>query len=95
MDGIELRERAKQEADELGPVPANPREHEIWIEERRGAIVLLAGLADWNRQLLPSAATGEWVRITARDLAARCDERVPLTLTRTWRGGPTPAGVWE
>jgi hypothetical protein len=68
MDGIELRERAKQEADELGPVPANPREHEIWIEERRGAIVLLAGLADWNRQLLPSAATDEWVTIAARDL---------------------------
>jgi hypothetical protein len=68
MDGIELRERAKQEADELGPVPANPREHEIWIEERRGAIVLLAGLADWNRQLSRSAATGEWVSITVRNL---------------------------
>ena len=65
MDAIELRERAKQEAAELGPVPANPREHEIWVEERRGAIVLLAGLADWNRQLLRSAATGEWVSITA------------------------------
>jgi len=49
-------------------VPANPREHEIWVEERRGAIVLLAGLADWNRQLLRSAATGESVSITARDL---------------------------
>ena len=68
MDVIELLERAKQEADELGPVPANPREHEIWVEERRGAIVLLAGLADWNRQLLRSAATGEWVSITVRDL---------------------------
>ena len=39
---IELRERAKQEAAELGPVPRNPREHEIWVEERRGVIVLLA-----------------------------------------------------
>jgi len=68
MDVIELRERAKQEAAELGPVPANPRDHEIWIEERRGAIVLLAGLADWNLQLLPSAATGEWMPIAARDL---------------------------
>ena len=64
---IELRERAK-EADELGPVPVNPREHEMWVEERRGAIVLLAGLADWNRQLLRSAATGERVSITVRDL---------------------------
>ena len=68
MNAIELREQAKQEAAELGPVPANPREHELWVEERRGAIVLLAGLADWNRQLLRSAATGEWVSITARDL---------------------------
>jgi len=68
MDVIELRERAKQEAAELGPVPTNPREHEMWVEERRGAIVLLAGLGDWNRQLLRSAATGEWVSITARDL---------------------------
>jgi len=40
----------------------------MWVEERRGAIVLLAGLGDWNRQLLRSAATGEWVSITARDL---------------------------
>ena len=49
-------------------MPANPREHEIWVEERRGAIVVLAGLADWNRQLLRSAATGEWVSITVREL---------------------------
>ena len=68
MDVIELRERAKQEADELGPVPTNPHEHELWVEERRRATVLLAGLADWNRQLLRSAATGEWVSITVRDL---------------------------
>jgi len=53
---------------ELGPVPSNPREHELWVEERRGAIVLLAGLADWNRQLLRSAATGEWVSVTVKDL---------------------------
>jgi len=63
-----LRERAKEEAAELGPVPANPREHGIWVEERRGATVLLASLADWNRQLLRSAATVEWVSITARDV---------------------------
>jgi len=68
MEVIELRERAKQEAGELGPVPANPREYELRVEERRGAIVLLAGLADWNRQLLRSAATGEWVNITVREL---------------------------
>jgi hypothetical protein len=36
--------------------------------ERRGAVVLLAGLADWNRQLPWRAATGELVSITVRDL---------------------------
>ena len=44
-----------------------------------GAIVLLAGLADSNRQLLRSAATGEWVGITARGSASCRDERVSLT----------------
>ena len=66
MDVEELR-ASQARTEELGPVPANQRAHEIWIEERRGAIVLLAGLADWNRQLLRSAATGESVSITARD----------------------------
>lgn len=68
MDVLELRERAKAEAIEVGPVPANAREHELWIEERRGAAVLLAALADWNRELLLSAANGEWVSIAVRDL---------------------------
>lgn len=68
MDVAELRERAKAEAEELGPVPTNAREHELWVEERRGAVVLLAALADYNRELLRSAATGEWVSITARNL---------------------------
>ena len=67
MDVEKLR-ASQARTEELGPVPANQRAHEIWIEERRGAIVLLAGLADWNRQLLPSAATREWVTIAARDL---------------------------
>jgi hypothetical protein len=49
-------------------VPTNPREHELWVEERRGAIVLLASLADFNRELLRAAANGEWVSITVRDL---------------------------
>jgi hypothetical protein len=67
MDVTELRERAKAEAADVGPVPANPREHELWVEERRGAIVLLAALADHDRDLLRSAATGKWVSITVRD----------------------------
>ena len=68
MHVTELRERAKAEAVELGPVPANAREHELWVEERRGAVVLLAALTAYDWQLLRSAANGEWVSITARDL---------------------------
>jgi len=49
-------------------VPANQRAHEIWIEERRGAVVLTRGSCRLEPQLLPSAATGEWVTIAARDL---------------------------
>src|SRR5262249_53676408 len=79
MDVIELRERAKQEAEELGPVPANPREREIWVEERRGAIVLLAGLAN-----LESAALAERSHRLVGEhhhprSPPRCDERVSLT----------------
>jgi hypothetical protein len=40
----ELRERASREADEIGPEPASRREREVWTEERRGAVVLLASL---------------------------------------------------
>jgi hypothetical protein len=68
MDVDELLNRAKVEVAELGPVPANRREHQLWVEERRGAVVLLAALADHDGQLLRSAATGEWVSITVRDL---------------------------
>jgi hypothetical protein len=35
MDASELRARANAEADELGPVPLDPREREQWQEERR------------------------------------------------------------
>jgi hypothetical protein len=30
MDAAELRARARQEADELGPIPLDPREREMW-----------------------------------------------------------------
>jgi hypothetical protein len=53
MDAHERRERA--EVGELGPIPADPREREMWAMERRGAIVLLAGLADWDAALLKRA----------------------------------------
>jgi hypothetical protein len=45
----------RQEADELGPEPPGS-EAELWREERWGAVVLLAGLADDNVELLDEAA---------------------------------------
>jgi hypothetical protein len=52
MDTTELRDGARMELEELGPESANPRERELWNEERRGAVVLLAALADWRAPLL-------------------------------------------
>jgi hypothetical protein len=62
MDASELRARARQEADELGPEPAGT-EAELWRQERWGAVVLLAGLADDDAELLRQAAmeiADEW-----------------------------------
>jgi hypothetical protein len=62
MDASVLRARARQEADELGPEPPGT-EAELWREERWGAVVLLAGLADDNGELLRQAANqvvSEW-----------------------------------
>jgi hypothetical protein len=62
VDASELRARARREADELGPEPPGA-EAELWREERRGAVVLLAGLADDDVELLRQAANemaDEW-----------------------------------
>ena len=70
MDVSELRERAAEEAAELGPIPADPREREMWAIERRGAVVLLAGLADWDAALLKRAGLGgasEWTNRAVAD----------------------------
>jgi hypothetical protein len=70
MDASELRALARQEADELGPEPPGT-EAELWREERWGAVVLLAGLADDNVELLRQAANevaAEWTD----EEAARC-----------------------
>jgi hypothetical protein len=45
VDPAELRARARQEAHELGPEPPGT-EAELCREERWGAVVSLAGLAD-------------------------------------------------
>jgi hypothetical protein len=62
VDASELRAPARQEADELGPEPPGT-EAELWREERWGAVVLLAGLADDDAELLREAANqiaAEW-----------------------------------
>jgi len=79
MDVHELRERAAEEAAELGPIPADPREREMWALERCGAVVLLAGLADWDAALFKRAAlavASEWTNRRAcgllMDTAQEC-----------------------
>ena len=52
MDANELRSRAAAEIPELGQALADRRDHEMGQMERRGAVVLLAALADWNADLL-------------------------------------------
>jgi hypothetical protein len=71
LTASELRSRAEQEADELGPEPIDPSEHALWLEERRGAVDLLAGLGDWDRALLRRAAlevASEWSDSRVREL---------------------------
>jgi hypothetical protein len=71
MDAHELRERAAAEAAVLGPIPVDPREHEMWAMERRGAVVLLAGLADRDAAVLKRAALGvasEWTNRRSSEL---------------------------
>jgi len=44
----DLRASAREEADELGPKTDDPRKLRQWTEERRGAVILLASLAEWD-----------------------------------------------
>jgi hypothetical protein len=68
VDVTALRIRANQKIIDLGPEPGDAHDAAMWREERRGAVVLLAELADNDTELLRQAATGEWVEIAARDL---------------------------
>jgi hypothetical protein len=63
VDVTDLRVRANRELADLGPEPDDPHDHALWVEERRGAVILLAELADNDSQLLRDAATGEWVHL--------------------------------
>jgi hypothetical protein len=77
MDASELRARARQEADELGPEPPGT-EVDLWREERWGAVVLLAGLADDDAELLCTAANyvaDEWTDREAGPVVAGHGDR--------------------
>jgi hypothetical protein len=58
MTADQLWQRATREAEELGPPPDDPTDRLTWIEERRGAVELLAALARHDASLLRQAATG-------------------------------------
>jgi hypothetical protein len=67
----ELRRRVCEEADELGPEPADGADRELWLGERWGAVVPLCGLADDDPALLRQAASDvadEWADPLARAL---------------------------
>ena len=58
------------------------RNRDMWAIERRGAVVLLAGLADWDAALLKRAAlaeASEWTNRGASELlmaaAQECGHR--------------------
>src|SRR5262249_39577793 len=75
VDVDELRERARRENAELGPLPITARDREVWIEERRGAVALMAALADYSRERLRLAATSEWLEPGARQLLLDAGEQ--------------------
>ena len=68
MNMNDLRIRANRAVVDLGPEPVDPDEYELWVSERRDAAVLLAALADHDRDLLQKTAAGEWVSSATQDL---------------------------
>jgi hypothetical protein len=78
VDPAELRAHARQEADELGPEPPGT-EAEPWREERRGAVVLLAGLVDDDAELLRQAANQMASESTDREAARLLLDAATLT----------------
>jgi hypothetical protein len=68
VDVTNLRIRANRDAIELGPNPADPHDRVTWGAERYGAAVILATLADHDRELLRRVAADELVSTGARDL---------------------------
>lgn len=73
MSPDQLRATAVGELENLGPEPADDAERAFWLEERRGIVVLLAGLADWDAKLLRRAAFGPPGTVTAAAAALLLD----------------------
>jgi len=68
MNMNDLRMRANRAVVDLGPEPVDPDEYELWVSERRDAAVLLAALADNDRDLLQLTAADEWASSATQDL---------------------------
>jgi len=77
VDRHDLRIRANQALTDLGPEPVDADQHDIWVEERRGAVMLLINVADGKAQVLRDAAIGEWVHPAARDLLLDAAQECP------------------
>jgi len=77
VDRHDLRIWANQACADLGPEPVDPDQHEIWVQERRGVVMLLANVADCMAQVLRDAAIGAWVHPAARDLLLDAAQECP------------------
>ena len=55
MNARELADRARLEAGILGDPPANRANRNLWMVRRRGAIEMLAALADYDTDLIRRA----------------------------------------
>jgi hypothetical protein len=75
MHPAELRDRARTEIEELGLEPIEQSARTLWREERRGALVLLAALADYDPALL--------LRATLEDADTRLDAETRALLLDT------------
>src|SRR5215211_1429135 len=82
MTPEELRARAPREAAELGHEPSTDRrDHELWAEERRGAVTLLAALAECDASLWRRAALE--ARSGSRSCSGCCSTRWRNAAERT------------
>jgi hypothetical protein len=80
MDTPALRARAEQEVQELGPPPDDPTDRSAWVEERRGAVELLAALANYDQALVLRSTVvdaEEHLSSAARDLLVEAASIAP------------------